>query len=133
MIHSLARSLDNSGRMVNARDIVDGKKGSGFAGGFMSSLGLNVNWGSLRTRFRTFASKSFEWGQMGYSLSCQVGWYVVTTAMITALPLVFEYNREIQVEEMEKLQVQDAIEKGANPMQLAQQGLSSAVEPKVLK
>ena len=119
--------------MVSARDIVDGKKGTAGFAGFMSSMGLNVNWGSLKSRFRTFASKSFEWGQMGYSLGCQVGWYVVTTAMITALPLVFEYNREIQVEEMEKLQVQDALEKGANPMQLAQQGLTSAVEPKVLK
>ena len=120
--------------MVSARDIVEPKKsGSGGFSGFMSSFGINVNWGSLKTRFRAFASTSFEWGQMGYSMATQVGWIVVTTAMITALPLVFEYNREIQVEELEKLQVQDALEKGANPMALAQQGLTSAVEPKVLK
>ena len=95
-------------------------------------LGLKVDWTKLSTRLRGFASQGYEFGTIGYTWGRQIGWYVVTTAMITALPLVFEYNREIQVEQMEELQVADALEKGANPMNLAQQGMTSAVDPKVL-
>ena len=105
----------------------------GFFASLSGRLGLNVNWSVVQTRLQTYASTGYEWGLSGYALSRTIGWYVVTTAMITALPLVFEYNREMQVEDMERLQVLDAVEnKGASPMALAQQGMSTAVEPKVL-
>ena len=122
--------------MPTAREIVEGD--SGKKGGFFASLsgrlGLNMNWKVVQGRLRNYVSTGYEWGVMGYALSRTIGWYVVTTAMITALPLVFEYNREIQVEEMERLQIADAVEnKGATPMALAQQGMTSAVAPKVLQ
>ena len=122
--------------MPSAREIVEGpsgKKPVGFFASLGGRLGLKVDWNKLSAQLKGFASTGFEFGTIGYTWGRQIGWYVVTTAMITALPLVFEYNREIQVEQMEELQVADALEKGANPMNLAQQGMSSAVEPKVLK
>ena len=121
--------------MPGAKDIVGGSgvKKVGFLASLGGRLGLNLDWKGLKAKLKSFASTGYEWGTIGYSWSRSIGWYVVTTAMITALPLVFEYNREIQVEDMERLQVADALEKGANPMALAQQGMTTAVEPKVLK
>jgi len=99
--------------------------------------------------------------QQAYANSRTIGWWVVTTAMITAVPLIMEvmfplrtqcispppshnhmlslsfplsqYNRELQLEELEKLQIAKALAEGATPAGLAQQGLTSAVEPKVLR
>lgn len=91
------------------------------------------NWKQFKATVGGWMTTGSEYGLMGYMLSRQIGWYIVTTAMITALPLVFEYNREGIVEDLEALQVADAIDKGAAPQQLAQQGMTSAVGPKVLK
>jgi hypothetical protein len=116
----------------DARSIVNGGEKKGFFSSTLGAMGINLNWSVVRARMSGIATTGYEWGVMGYTFTRQIGWYVVTTAMITALPLIFEYNREIQVEDMEALQVQDALEKGANPMALAQQGMTSAVDPKVL-
>ena len=79
-------------------------------------------------------NQTFNWAAIARKISTNVGWWLVTTAIITALPLTIEYNREIAYEEMERLQVADAIEnQGASPLQLKQQGVSSAVNPSVLK
>ena len=91
------------------------------------------DWKTFKATVRGWMGVGAEYGMMGYMFSRQIGWYIVTTAMITALPLVFEYNREGIVEDLEALQIADAIDKGAAPQQLAQQGMTSAVGPKVLK
>jgi hypothetical protein len=52
--------------------------------------------------------------------------------MITALPLVFEVKRENMVEELEQLQINQGLAEGKSPNELAQMGLASAIEPKVL-
>jgi len=69
---------------------------------------------------------------MIYGFTRHVGWFIVTTAMITYVPLIFEYNRETVFEEMEKLQIEKYIAEGANPAQLSAQGLTSAIAPSVL-
>ena len=91
-----------------------------------------------------------------YSYSRHIGWFIVTTGIITALPLIFEVTalqlqncnisqlfvlntnfkiqvkRESVVEELEKMQVDKALIDGKTPQELASAGLSSAMEPKVL-
>lgn len=62
-----------------------------------------------------------------------VTWFVVTTGIIVMVPLMLEIKREGTVEEMEALQISDAIEKGATPQDLANAGVSAALDPKVLR
>jgi hypothetical protein len=62
-----------------------------------------------------------------------LGWIVVTTGMITLLPLMLEIKREVFVEELEAMQISDAMSKGATPQELANAGMTAAVDPKVLK
>jgi hypothetical protein len=61
-----------------------------------------------------------------------VTWFVVTTGIIVMLPLLLEMKRESAVEELEALQISDAIEKGATPQDLANAGVTAAIDPKVL-
>ena len=88
-----------------------------------------------------------------------IGWFIVTTGMITALPLIFEVSyqyhhlcfllnlyelnfficathqvkREAMVEEMEKMQIGAALQEGRSPQELAASGMTAAIEPAVLK
>lgn len=59
-------------------------------------------------------------------------WFVVTTGILVLLPLLLEMKREGAVEELEALQIQDAIQKGATPQDLANAGVTAALDPKVL-
>jgi hypothetical protein len=61
-----------------------------------------------------------------------VTWFVVTTGIVVLLPLLLEMKRESAVEELEALQISDAIEKGATPQDLANAGVTAALDPKVL-
>lgn len=47
--------------------------------------------------------------------------------------LNLKIKREMEIEELEKLQVNAAIAEGKSPQELANSGMASAVEPKVLK
>lgn len=76
---------------------------------------------------------TLAWGSWAYSHSRTIAWWVVTTGMITALPLVFEIKREMFVEELEQMQISSATAEGKTPQELSQIGLQSAIEPKVLK
>lgn len=67
-----------------------------------------------------------------YMNARHIGWFVVTTGMITALPLILEINREASAEEIEKAQIESALAEGKTPQELAMSGLTGAVEPKVL-
>ena len=44
-----------------------------------------------------------------------------------------QVKRELAVEEMEQLQINAGLAEGRTPQELANAGLSSAIEPKVLK
>eukprot|EP01035_Chromulina_nebulosa_P016861 gene16861-22348_t len=57
---------------------------------------------------------------------------IVTTGMITLLPLVLEVKREGEVEKLEQLQIQSRLAEGISPQELANNGLTSALPPKVL-
>jgi hypothetical protein len=59
-------------------------------------------------------------------------WFVVTTGIVVMLPLLMEMKREIAVEELEALRISDAIDKGATPQDLANAGVTAALDPKVL-
>jgi hypothetical protein len=74
-----------------------------------------------------------DWAALGKKLGTGLSWWLVTTAIITALPLVIEYNREFAIEEIERLQITDAIEnQGMSPAQLRANGMAAAVAPSVL-
>jgi len=61
-----------------------------------------------------------------------LGWMVVTTGMITALPLTFEIKREYILDEEESRLIASGISEGRTPQELAMNGLTAAVDPKVL-
>ena len=120
----------------NARALINGASANGASGGGGGILGwMKVNIlqnKQLKTRLTSVAKYGMSWGQWGYSHARHIGWFLVTSALITAVPLIFEYNREMQLEELERLQVAKSLAEGASPYALREQGLSSAVEPKVL-
>eukprot|EP00428_Durinskia_dybowskii_P067255 CAMPEP_0170388714 /NCGR_PEP_ID=MMETSP0117_2-20130122/18237_1 /TAXON_ID=400756 /ORGANISM="Durinskia baltica, Strain CSIRO CS-38" /LENGTH=78 /DNA_ID=CAMNT_0010644665 /DNA_START=177 /DNA_END=413 /DNA_ORIENTATION=+ len=62
-----------------------------------------------------------------------IGWWIVTTGMITAVPLLFEVRREVIFEQEEGMRVQQLLAEGKTPREVAMNdGLVSAIEPKVL-
>jgi hypothetical protein len=75
----------------------------------MSKARLEINNksnGSVIARLITyttgFVNSSITWGQYGFMASRYIGWFVVTTGLITALPLVLEIKREMMHEELGK-------------------------------
>ena len=85
---------------------------------------------------KTQALNLFSYGQIGssivYSYSRHIGWFIITTGIITALPLILEVKRESIVEELEQLQINMALAEGKTPQELANSGITSAIQPKVL-
>jgi hypothetical protein len=85
---------------------------------------------------KTQALHLFSYGQIGssfvYSYSRHIGWFIITTGIITALPLILEVKRESIVEELEQLQINMALAEGKTPQELANSGITSAIQPKVL-
>jgi len=79
-----------------------------------------------------YTRATWDWGKMTTSFGTTMGWWVVTTAILTALPLVMEFNREFQVEEMERLTIADLMDKGHSEMELKQNGFDTG-SPDVLK
>ena len=113
--------------MSTAREIIDGPTAN-------NNSGLKLDWAKLRRKIHMNYRAGLDWAAVGKKLGTGIGWWLVTTAIVTALPLVIEYNREFAAEEIERLQVMDAIEnQGISPAQLRAQGLASAVAPAVLK
>ena len=113
--------------MPGARETINNGKGR-----FTSMFGISVDWISMKQRVETAVTFGKQWGAWGYGVGRFVGWWVVSTALITALPLVFEANRELVVEEMERLQAASMIEQGASPAELQQMGFTTVVDPKVV-
>jgi hypothetical protein len=91
-----------------------------------------VDWKKVDKVMQGAKQSFISWGLYAYSKSRIIGWWIVTTGMITALPLVFEVKRENMVEELEQLQINQGLAEGKSPNELAQMGLASAIEPKVL-
>ena len=113
--------------MSSARELINAPGGSG---GWLPSF----DWTTLQRRITMNVRAGVNWTKMGSNIGKNIGWWLVTTAIITALPLTMEFNREIMAEEVERLTIVDAVEnQGATPLQLQQAGLTSAVGPEVLK
>lgn len=72
------------------------------------------------------------WCLQLYQYARQIGWFVVTTGMITLLPLVFEVRREAAIEQAEVSMIEQGLREGKTPQELHQMGLTAAVEPRVL-
>mmetsp|Transcript_25857 Transcript_25857/g.43114 ORF Transcript_25857/g.43114 Transcript_25857/m.43114 type:complete len:109 (-) Transcript_25857:79-405(-) len=108
--------------MSKARDIIERgrEEGSEF-----------YNWISNSTKsLFTVGPAVTQWCYMNGRI---IGWWIVTTGMLTALPLIFEIKREAMLEDLEKMQVDSQLAEGRTPQELAVEGLTSAVDPKVLK
>jgi hypothetical protein len=92
---------------------------------------------SLAKRLTDWVKIGVSYGQSAFQFlymnSRMIGWMIVTTGMITALPIYFELRREVMLEELERLEIGQAMEAGKTPQELAASGLSSAIQPKVLK
>lgn len=74
-----------------------------------------------------------EIGRYLYSKLRIIGWCVVTVSIITAAPLIFEIQREGEIEKLEQLQIEQAIASGQTPKELADMGgITSAIAPSVL-
>ena len=58
---------------------------------------------------------------------------MVTTGIMTFLPLLTEIKRESMHEEIEALQISKAISEGRAPTELANAGLTSAIDPNIFK
>ena len=98
--------------------------------GFLSSIPPFFSWlgNSINHAYETVIPPTY-WG---YSWVRHVIWFVLTTGMITALPLMFEVKREQMIEEMESMQIAAAMADGKTPQELANAGLTGAIAPKVL-
>lgn len=102
--------------MSGARHIIEDKKAS-----------------SWKSWLRGMLGHSQEYAYLGYIMARHLAWAVITVGMITAVPMLVEVKREMVLEELEALQVSVALKEGASPGQLAQSGLASAIDPKVVK
>lgn len=71
--------------------------------------------------------------QWSYINARHIGWFIVTTGIITAFPLIFEIKREASLEEDEMRAIGKELAEGKTPQDLAMEGMTSAIEPKVLK
>ena len=72
--------------MSKARELLKNeKKASSSSSSSMAKIGEWVR------KVITFSTTSgLEWGSWTYKHSRTIGWWIVTTGMITALPLIFE-------------------------------------------
>ena len=59
-------------------------------------------------------------------------WFVVTTGLITAFPLIFEIRREGQIEELERAHIASLLDSGKTPLEMQNSGIQGAIEPRVL-
>eukprot|EP01039_Chlorochromonas_danica_P002993 gene2993-3265_t len=89
-------------------------------------------WNWIVTSSYDVAVGTGPWVTWSASILRQVGWFVVITGIVTALPLVFEVKREGMLEELERAQISQGLAEGKTPQELAMGGLTAAVEPKVL-
>ena len=72
-------------------------------------------------------------GKFLYGNARQIGWIVMTTTIITFLPLYLEVMRESDIEALEESTIQEGLSKGESPFQMAhQKGLTGAIDPDVL-
>mmetsp|Transcript_28630 Transcript_28630/g.48341 ORF Transcript_28630/g.48341 Transcript_28630/m.48341 type:complete len:102 (+) Transcript_28630:106-411(+) len=89
--------------------------------------------GSMMSKYGPMFQMGSEYGQMFWLGVRHLTWFVVTTGIMVMLPLLLEMKRESSIEELEALQISDAIDKGATPQDLANAGVTAAIDPKVLK
>jgi hypothetical protein len=111
--------------MSSARDIINAPGSAGWL--------PRMDFSTLRRKCTMYFHAGLDWSKVGSRIGTSIGWWLVTSAIITALPLVMEFNREFQVEELERLTISDAIEnQGMSPLDLKRSGLGGAVNPEVL-
>lgn len=73
-----------------------------------------------------------QYATFAWMHSRMLGYFVLTATLITALPLFIEVKRESILEELEQMQIKQGLAEGKTPINMAQMGLSGAVDPKVL-
>ncbi len=91
-----------------------------------------LSWfASFKKSLSTMVPQGIFMGQALFGLARQLGWIVISSAMITVIPLMFELKREEMLEGFEQMQIKTMKQEGMTPSELAQQGMVSAIEPKV--
>ena len=73
--------------MSKARELLKNEKKASSSSSSMAKIG---EWVRKVTAFAT--TSGLEWGSWTYKHSRTIGWWIVTTGMITALPLIFEVS-----------------------------------------
>ncbi|CAM9307095.1 unnamed protein product [Ascophyllum nodosum] len=72
------------------------------------------------------------WAKWASRLTGRTGWILLTTAVVTLVPLVFEVTREAQLIEQEKMQINALLAEGKTRHEIASMGLYSALDPNVM-
>jgi hypothetical protein len=74
-----------------ARDLLRGSSSSsGGGGGKAQKSPMERIGGWIRSISTVVTTSGLQWGGWAYKHTRTIGWWVVTTGMITALPLLFE-------------------------------------------
>jgi hypothetical protein len=74
-----------------ARDLLRGSSSSsGGGGGKAKKSPMERIGGWIRSISTVVTTSGLQWGGWAYKHTRTIGWWVVTTGMITALPLLFE-------------------------------------------
>lgn len=73
-----------------------------------------------------------EWAQWAARKTGRTGWILMTTAVVTLVPLVFEITREAQILDQENEQINNMLAAGKTRQEIAQMGFYSALDPTVL-
>ncbi|CAM9768718.1 unnamed protein product [Ectocarpus sp. 12 AP-2014] len=81
---------------------------------------------------RSLGVAGFGWAQWAAKKTGRTGWVLLTTAVVTLVPLVFEITREAQLVEQEKIHINALLAEGKTRQEIAQMGLYSALDPNVM-
>eukprot|EP00904_Undaria_pinnatifida_P010058 jgi/Undpi1/6182/HiC_scaffold_20.g08666.m1 len=81
---------------------------------------------------KSVGKAGLEWAQWAAQKTGRTGWILLTTAVVTLVPLVFEITREAQLIEQEKMTINALLAEGKTRQEIAQMGFFSALDPTVL-
>eukprot|EP00903_Cladosiphon_okamuranus_P008447 g8116.t1 len=81
---------------------------------------------------RSLGMSGFGWAQWAAKKTGRTGWVLLTTAVVTLVPLVFEITREAQLIEQEQIHINALLAEGKTRQEIAQMGLLSALDPNVM-
>jgi hypothetical protein len=89
---------------------------------------------SFKKSYKSLKSTALGYSSFAYANSRFVGWILVTSTIMTFLPLYLEVMRETELEGLENARIQEGLASGVSPVELANvQGIAGAIDPDVTK